>query len=65
MAQNKELTIMDINDYLSDDMEVIITAYNIPLYHGKALNIPVGYCKYPITERMYIKDNTLMIELDC
>ena len=62
---NKQLTIMDFNDYLDDNQQVEITAYHIPLYSGDALHIPAGYCKYPLNERMYTRDDVLVIDLDC
>ena len=61
----KQLTINDFNDYIDDNQQVEITAYNVPLYEGDALHIPAGYCKYPLAKKMYTKDDVLKIDLDC
>ena len=62
----KELTLTDISPYLDDNMEVCITAYNIKLYQGDALHIPLGYSQYPITPQKITTDHeVLCIDIDC
>lgn len=62
----KVLTLADISPYLNDNTEVKITAYNIQLYSGDALHIPLGYANYPITpQKIIIEDNKIAIDIDC
>lgn len=62
----KELTLSDITPYLNDDTDVKITAYNITLYEGDALHIPLGYAIYPITSQHITTDHeTIVIDIDC
>ena len=62
----KELTLMDINDYIMDEQKVQIIAYNIPLFEGACGDIPVKYSKYPLVpQKTHVSNETLVIELDC
>lgn len=64
--QMKELTLADLSPYLNDNTEVKITAYNIQLYSGDALHIPLGYANYPITPQKIVTDHeTIVIDIDC
>ncbi len=61
----KQLNLIDLVPFMDSNMEVNITAYNIPLYTGPVEKLPVIYTPYEITERLTITDNKLNIVLDC
>lgn len=61
----KQLNLIDLISFLDDNQEVDITAYNIPLYTGTVRNIPAIYAPYEITEKLFTRDDKLMISLDC
>lgn len=61
----KQLNLIDLIPFLDDKQEVDITAYNIPLYTGTVRNIPAIYAPYEITEKLFTRDDKLMISLDC
>ena len=62
----KELTLADLSPYFNDNTDVQITAYNIVLYKGDALHIPLGYANYPITPQKIVTDHeTIVIDIDC
>lgn len=61
----KQLNLIDLIPFMDDNLEVNITAYNIPLYSGKLKELPAIYAPYEITERLKIVNNKLNIVLDC
>ncbi|MBP3338343.1 MAG: hypothetical protein J6L69_02935 [Lachnospiraceae bacterium] len=61
----KQLNLIDLIPFMDDNLDVNITAYNIPLFTGKLKDLPAIYAPYEITERLTITDNKLNIVLDC
>lgn len=61
----KQLNLIDLIPFMDDNLDVNITAYNIPLFEGKLKDVPAIYAPYEITERLTITDNKLNIVLDC
>ena len=61
----KELNLIDLVQFLDDNQQVDISAYNIPLYDGAVRTIPAIYSPYPIVEKLYTRDDKLIIKLDC
>lgn len=61
----KQLNLIDLIPFMDDNLDVNITAYNIPLFTGKLKDLPAIYVPYEITERLTITDNKLNIVLDC
>ena len=61
----KQLNLIDLIPFLDENQEVDITAYNIPLYDGPVRTIPAMYAPYEITEKLYTRDDKLIIALDC
>lgn len=61
----KQLKLIDLIPFLDDNQDVEITAYKVPLYEGPVRTIPAIYTIYEITEKMYTRDEYLVIQLDC
>lgn len=64
----KQLRLIDINDYIDDNQQVKLVAYGITIYEGDALHIPAGYVKYPLDpteKRIYSENDVLIITMDC
>lgn len=60
------LKLSDINDYIDDNQDVRIIAYNIKLFEGACGDIPIKLSKYELVPQKIVTDHeTIVIELDC